>query len=81
MIFKGGFKMVEQNKKKNKKVDLLEMQNPDKIRLLEKMRKQLKQTIAEAKLMHSLLQVENLIVNGNIVYKENEQFTGLSFPK
>jgi hypothetical protein len=73
--------MVAQNRKKNKKVDLLKMHNPDKIRLLEKMRKQLKQTIAEAKLMHSLLQVENLTVNGNIVYKENEQLTGFSLPK
>jgi hypothetical protein len=73
--------MVAQNRKKNKKVDLLEMHNPDKIRLLEKMRKQLKQTIAEAKLMHSLLQVENLTVNGNIVYKENEQLAGFSLPK
>jgi hypothetical protein len=67
--------MVSQNKKKNKKVDLLEMQNPEKIR------KQIKQTIAEAKLMHSLLQVENLTVNGNVVYKESEQLEGFSLPR
>jgi hypothetical protein len=73
--------MVSQNKKKNKKVDLLEMQNPEKIRLLEKIRKQIKQTIAEAKLMHSLLQVENLTVNGNVVYKESEQLEGFSLPR
>lgn len=45
------------------------------------MRKQLKQTIAEAKLIHSLLQVENITVNGNIVYKENEPLIGFSLPK
>ncbi|MEM3696328.1 MAG: hypothetical protein QXQ94_02325 [Candidatus Bathyarchaeia archaeon] len=73
--------MAAQNKKKAKKVDLLEMHNPERIRLLEKIRKQLKQKIEEAKLMHSLLQVENLTVNGSIVYKENERLTGFSFSK
>jgi len=77
MIYKGWIQMVVQNKK----VNFIEMQNPEKIRLLEKMRKQLKQTIAEAKLIHSLLQVENLTVNGNIIYKENEQLTGISLQK
>jgi hypothetical protein len=73
--------MTAKYKKENKKIDILEMHNPERIRLLEKMRKQLKQTIEEAKLMHSLLQVENLTVNGNIVYKENEQLTGYSLRK
>lgn len=73
--------MAEQHKKKTKKVNLLEMENLERIRLLEKMRIQLKQKIEEAKLMRSLLQVENLTVNGNIVYNENERLTGFSLPK
>lgn len=70
--------MVTQNKKKTKKVDILEMEVPKRNRMLEEMKKQLKHTIAEAKLMHALLQVENLTVNGNIVYKGDEQLTGFS---
>ncbi|MEM2106041.1 MAG: hypothetical protein QXV21_06235 [Candidatus Bathyarchaeia archaeon] len=67
--------------KKNAKVNLLEVHDSDRAVILEKVKKQFKQTVAEAKLMHSLLQIENLTVNGNVVYKEDEQFTGFSIQK
>lgn len=68
--------MVARNKRKLKRLDLLEMPNPERIRLIKEVRKKLRQKIIEAKLWQSLLEVENLTVNGNIVYKENQQLSG-----
>jgi len=61
------------NKKKLKKLDLLEMPNPERIKLIKEVREKLRQKMAEAKLWHSLLEAENLTINGNIVCREDEQ--------
>jgi hypothetical protein len=61
------------NKKKLKKLDLLEMPNPERIKLIKEVREKLRQKMAEAKLWQSLFEAENLTINGNIVCREDEQ--------
>ena len=68
--------MVSRNKKK---LNLLEMPDPEKVKLIRKAREELKQRTIETKLMQSFLEAENIIINGNIVYRGNERLTGLSF--
>jgi len=74
-------KMVVNNKKKLKKINLLEMHDPERFKVLREVREELRLKIAEAKLMQSLLEVENLTVNGNIVYKGDAQLNGFSLLK
>jgi hypothetical protein len=71
--------MHTKNKKKLKKLDLLEMPNPERIKLIKEVKKNLQQKKAEAKLWQSLLQTENLTINGKTVCKEDEQLARLCF--
>ncbi len=64
------------NKRQSRKPNLLELSSPEKVLLIKKARKQLKQTIIEAKLWQSLLEVENLAVNGNTVYDDKQPLRG-----
>jgi len=73
--------MGARNKKKLKKLNLLEMPNHERIKLTKEIREKLRQKVTEAKLWQSLLETENLTVNGNIVYKENQQLSGFMFEK
>jgi len=61
--------------KKNKKLDLLEMSNPERMKLIKEVKEKLQQKMAEAKLWQSLLNAENLTINGNTVCKEDAQFS------
>ena len=65
--------MVARNKKK---IDLLKMRDHEKIQILREVKEQLRQKIAEAKMLQSLLDVESLTVNGNIVYRGDQQLNG-----
>jgi len=67
------------NKEKLKKLDLLEIPNPERIKLINEVREKLRRKITEAKLWQSLLEVESLIINGNMVYGRDEQLNGLYF--
>jgi len=63
-------------KKRPKKTNLLEMPDPERIKLIKEVREKLQQRITEAKLWQSLLEIESLTINGNMVYKGNEQLNG-----
>jgi len=67
------------NKKKLRKLDLLEMPNPERIKFIKEVREKLRQKMAEAKLWQSLFEAENLTINGNIVCREDEQFSRFYF--
>jgi len=58
------------NKKKLKKLDLLEMPDSKRVKLIKEIREALQQKVTEAKLWHSLLEVENLTINGKILSEE-----------
>jgi len=61
--------MVTRNKKK---IDLLKMQDHERIQILREVKEQMRQKIAEAKMLQSLLDVESLTVNGNTVYRDQQ---------
>ena len=73
--------MGTKNKKKPKRLDLLEMSNPERMRLMKEVGETLRKKIKEAKLWQSLLETENITVNGNIIFKENQQLSGFTFKK
>jgi len=68
--------MGARNKKKLKRLNLLEMSNHERIQLIKEIREKLRRKIIEAKLWQSLLETEDLTINGNVVYRENQQLTG-----
>jgi len=69
--------MGARNKKKLKKLNLLEMSNHERIQLIKEVREKLRQRITEAKLWQSLLEAENLTINGTVICQENESFRGI----
>ncbi len=68
------------NKKKLKKLNLLEMSNHERIMLIKEAKATLRQKTMEAKLWQSLLEAENLTINGDIVYESSQPLNGFSFP-
>lgn len=71
--------MVKHNK--NKKIDLLTLQNSERIQMIKEVKEKLRTTILEAKLWRSLLEADDVTINGNPIYRENEQLSGFSIPK
>jgi hypothetical protein len=65
------------NRKQAKKRNLLELSEPDKVKLMRAAREQLKQNAIEAKLWNSLIEMESLAVNGNLVYNDKQVLNGL----
>jgi Mg2+/Co2+ transporter CorB len=70
--------ILDKNKKKSKKLNLLEMSEVERYKLIKAVRENLQQKIAEAKMWQSLLDTENLTINGEIVHREETQLTELS---
>jgi len=71
--------MGTKNKKKLKKLDLLEMSNPQRIQLIKEVREKLRQKTVEAKLWQSLIDAEIVTINGNTVFSEQDSLKGLCF--
>ncbi len=68
-----------QIRKKNKpKMDLLEMSDPEKYKIIKALKENLQMKVAEAKLWQSLLDAENLTINGKTVQSADIELTGLS---
>jgi len=67
-------------RKKGKKIqiNLLEVSDVERSKTIEKVKESFRQKIAEAKLWHQLLELENIIVNGETVYCGDCRLTGLS---
>jgi hypothetical protein len=68
-----------QIRKKNKpKMDLLEMSDPEKYKVIKAVKENLQLKVAEAKLWQSFLDAENLTINGKTVQSADIELTGLS---
>lgn len=65
-------------KKKSKKIDLLEMSESERIKLILEVKESLKQKAVEAKLWQSFVQADDLTINGRPVQCEDLQLKGLS---
>ncbi|MCW3993378.1 MAG: hypothetical protein NWE85_02290 [Candidatus Bathyarchaeota archaeon] len=69
--------MGARNKKKLKRLNLLEISNHERIQLIKEVREKLRQKTVEAKLWQSLLEAESVTINGDVVYKSNQPLHGL----
>jgi hypothetical protein len=66
---------------KKKKSDLLEMSEGERILYIKEIREKFQRRIIESKLRRLLLEAENLTINGNVVYAENQQLKGFSLDR
>jgi len=68
-----------QIRNKNKpKMDLLEMSDPEKYKVIKAVKENLQLKVAEAKRWQSILDAENLTINGKTVQSADIKLTGLS---
>jgi len=65
------------NKKKSKKLDLLEMSDSERVKLIKELRENLRQKVTEAKLWQALINAENLTINGENIHHEEAQLKGI----
>jgi|YelNatPaOPRAMG01_1025707.scaffolds.fasta_scaffold48334_2 hypothetical protein len=70
--------MGAKNRKTQKKVDLLEMSNIERVEVIEKLKQSLRQSISEARLWKTLLRYENVTINGHVVFSSDSPLEGLS---
>jgi len=66
------------SKKKNKKIDLLEMPDRERIKLLREVKENLRQKAVESKLWKAFMETENLSINGEDIHCEDIGLQGLS---
>jgi len=59
--------------KESGELALLQMPENIRCKLVKQVKERLRQEALEAKMWHELLQVDNLTINGIIVWKENQQ--------
>ncbi|MEM2280605.1 MAG: hypothetical protein QXZ68_01250 [Candidatus Bathyarchaeia archaeon] len=70
--------MVAKNKKTQRKMDLLELPDGEKIKVIEQLRQNLQRSINEARLWKTLLQYEVVTINGQVVFSSDSPLEGLS---
>lgn len=66
------------SKKKNKKIDLLEMSDGERIKLIRKAKENLRQKAVESKLWKTFMETENLSINGEDLHCGDIGLQGLS---
>jgi hypothetical protein len=66
-------------KSKPKKVDLLELSDSKKLRLLKEAKENLRQKLMEAKVWQSLAENERVTINGQTIDFENGDLNGLTY--
>ena len=65
-------------RKTQKKIDLLEVPDAKRIQLIKEVKETLKEKMIEAKLWQSLLEVENLKINGDTICVPDGPLKGLA---
>ncbi len=63
--------------KKQIKIDLLEMDDYEKTRIISELKQSLRQTVMEAKLLNYLLQCETVTVNGQVIFSNDCCLNGI----
>ena len=71
--------MGMRNREKNKKQDLLELSDSERVLLIKRVREKLRQKIVEAKFLQSLAEAENVTINGDLVHSVDSPLKGFSF--
>ena len=68
---------MAKKKDKAKKLNLLEFSDAERVKLLKEIKRNLQEKIVEAKLWKSLLEAENVVINGKVIFSEEDPLTGL----
>lgn len=66
------------SRKTPKKIDLLEVPDAKKTQLIKEVRETLKEKMIEAKLWQSLMEIENLKINGDMICTPDGPLSGLA---
>lgn len=69
--------MTTRNKKR-KKIDLSDVPDLKKTKILKEIRRKLQERILQEKLLCSLLKVETLTINGNVIYDTSDPLKGFT---
>ena len=64
--------------KKIKRIDLLDIPDSEKAKVIRELKQSLRQTIVEAKLWNAFLGYDNVTINGRIVFSSDSPLEGLS---
>jgi SET domain-containing protein len=64
------------SRKNPKKIDLLEVPEAKRVQLIKEVKETLKEKIIEAKLWKSLVEIEDLNVNGDLICMPNGSLSG-----
>ncbi|MDI6806149.1 MAG: hypothetical protein QMD20_05765 [Candidatus Bathyarchaeia archaeon] len=67
--------------RKQKKLDLLELAVGERIKMINCIKEKLREKILEEKLWNSLLEMENVTLNGKQIFQETNQLTGFCLEK
>jgi hypothetical protein len=70
--------MAAKNKKAQKKINLLDMSDSEKIKVIRELKQNLRQKIVEAKLWQSFVNAESVIINGETIQWKNIDLKGLT---
>ncbi|MEM3442874.1 MAG: hypothetical protein QXM86_03330 [Candidatus Bathyarchaeia archaeon] len=70
--------MGARKKEKTIRINLLEISAVERSKTIEKAKESLRQKIAEAKLLNSFLELENITINGETINYGDCKLTGLS---
>jgi hypothetical protein len=74
----GGKHMLPLNKKKQKKIDLLQMPDVEKHKLMKEVKENLRHMAVEAKLWQSFLESDSVTINGEKVHCDESELRGLT---
>ena len=67
--------------KETRNVALLEVPEEKRIQIIKEARRKLKEKAVEAKVWRWLLQMDDLTINGNVVWKKDQRIRGLRIRK
>ena len=67
--------------KETRNVALLEVPEEKRIQIIKEARRKLKEKAVEAKVWRWLLQMDDLTINGNVVWKKDQRMSGLRIRK
>lgn len=70
--------MGKKSKRTQKKIDLLEVSDVEKIKVIREIKQKLRQTMVEAKLWQSLMNTESITINGEIIDWKNMDLKGFT---
>ncbi|MEM2739092.1 MAG: hypothetical protein QXK93_08935 [Candidatus Bathyarchaeia archaeon] len=70
--------MATKNGKTRRKIDLLEMSDAERTRVIEQIKQNLQRSISEARLWKTLLQYDELTINGQVIFSSDIPLEGFS---